>query len=309
MAFHPDKCNVLSITRNKTPIKYSCTLHGHQLEHADKAKYLGITMQSDFKWDSHINSITTKANKTLGFLRRNINISSTTVKEQAYKSLVRPSLKYACFVWDPYTKENIAQLEQVQRRAARYVTNRYHNTSSVSNMIEHLNWQSLADRGSAAHLVMLYKILHELVTIPKTDILLLPLRFSWNMYSLSYQIPLTRLQLRQQSFFPRTIRNWNSLPLNTVKSDSVESFKSAVSLINHQFIKNSCIQFYFKIKCKKARSAVPNVIGGIFSQLKVASYIVEVEVEETRRLISLCSRGKATSAVIGREFRPLHLVW
>jgi hypothetical protein len=31
MAFHPDKCNVLSITRNKTPIKYSYTLHGHQL--------------------------------------------------------------------------------------------------------------------------------------------------------------------------------------------------------------------------------------------------------------------------------------
>ena len=70
MAFHPNKCNVLSITRNKTPIKYSYTLHvhGHQLEYVDKAKYLGVTIQSDLKWDSHINSITTKANKTLGFL-------------------------------------------------------------------------------------------------------------------------------------------------------------------------------------------------------------------------------------------------
>ena len=83
MAFHPDKCNVLSITRNKTPMKYSYTLYGHQLEHADKVKYLGVTIQSDLKWDSHINSITTKANKTLGFLRRNINTSSTTVKEQS----------------------------------------------------------------------------------------------------------------------------------------------------------------------------------------------------------------------------------
>jgi len=43
MAFHPDDCHMLSITRNKTPIKYSYTLHGHQLEHADKAKYLGVT--------------------------------------------------------------------------------------------------------------------------------------------------------------------------------------------------------------------------------------------------------------------------
>jgi protein tyrosine phosphatase (PTP) superfamily phosphohydrolase (DUF442 family) len=187
MAFHPDKCNVLSITRNETPIKYPYTLHGYQLEHVDKAKYLGGTIQSDLKWDSHINSITTKANKTLGFLRRNINISSTTVKEQAYKSLVRPSLEYACSVWDPYTKENITQLEQVQCRDARYVTNRYHNTSSVSNMIEHLNWRILAYQRSDARLVMLYKISHELVAIPKTDILIPPLRFSRNMHSLSYQ--------------------------------------------------------------------------------------------------------------------------
>jgi len=61
MAFHPDKCNVLSITRNKTPVKYTYTLH--PLEHADKAKYLGVTIQSDLKWDSYINNITTKANK------------------------------------------------------------------------------------------------------------------------------------------------------------------------------------------------------------------------------------------------------
>jgi hypothetical protein len=212
MAFHPDKCNVLSITRNKALIKYSYTLH------ADKAKYLGVTIQSNIKWDSHINSITTKASKTFGFLRRNINISSTSVKEQAYKSLVRPSLEYACTV---YTKENIIQLEQVQRRAARYVTNRYHDTSIVSNMIEHIQWRTLADRRSDARLVMLYKISHELVAIPKTDILIPPFRFYRNMYSLSCQIPPTRLQLRQQSFFPRTIRNWNSLPLNTMKSDSV----------------------------------------------------------------------------------------
>jgi hypothetical protein len=58
-------------------------------------------------------------------------------------------------------------------------------------MIEHLNWQTLADRRTDARLVMLYKITHELVAIPKTDILIPPVRFSWNMHSLSYQIPST----------------------------------------------------------------------------------------------------------------------
>ena len=185
----------------------------------------------------YINSITTKANKTLGFLRRNINISSTTVKEQAYKSLVRPSPEFASSVWEPYTKENIIQLEQVQHRAARYVTNCYHNITSVSNMIEHLNWRSLADRRSDARLVKLYKISHELVAIPKTDILIPPLIFSQNMHSLF--IPNTTND--QHAYTSDSSHSFRELyetgtatpPLNTVKSDSVESFKSAVSLINH----------------------------------------------------------------------------
>ena len=53
-----------------------------------------------------------------------------------------------------------------------YVTNTYHNTSSISNMIGHLNWRGLADRRTDARLVMLYKITLELIAIPKSDILI-----------------------------------------------------------------------------------------------------------------------------------------
>ena len=60
-------------------------------------------------------------------------------------SLVRPTLEYASSVWDPYQQNDIHRLEMVQRRAARYVTNRYHNTSSVSSMIE-LEWITLEER-------------------------------------------------------------------------------------------------------------------------------------------------------------------
>ena len=71
MCFHPDKCNVLSITQKQKYIKFTYKLHGHSLEKTDSTKYLGITLQSNLKWDKHINNITSKANQTLGFLRRN----------------------------------------------------------------------------------------------------------------------------------------------------------------------------------------------------------------------------------------------
>ena len=45
----------------------------------------------------------------------------------------------------------------VQRRAARYVTNRQRNTSSVGDILQHLEWCSLEDRRRDACLVMMYK--------------------------------------------------------------------------------------------------------------------------------------------------------
>ena len=39
MKFHPDKCQVLSVTKKKTPIKKNYIIHDHLLEHVTSAKY------------------------------------------------------------------------------------------------------------------------------------------------------------------------------------------------------------------------------------------------------------------------------
>jgi len=39
MEFHPDKCEVISITRKCTPAQYPYVLSGHQLKLADVVKY------------------------------------------------------------------------------------------------------------------------------------------------------------------------------------------------------------------------------------------------------------------------------
>ena len=49
---------------------------------------------NDLKWNTHISNVCTKANRTLGFLRRNLYSCPPDVKEAAYKGLVRPVLEY-----------------------------------------------------------------------------------------------------------------------------------------------------------------------------------------------------------------------
>ena len=133
MAFHPDKCNILGVTTKKSPQHFYYNMHGHILESVQSAKYLGVTLSADLKWNNHIQQMTSKANKCLSFIRRNLQINSKSVKDRAYQSLVRPKLEYCCSVCrDPYTTENIYKIKQVQRRAARYACHRHHNTSSVT---------------------------------------------------------------------------------------------------------------------------------------------------------------------------------
>jgi hypothetical protein len=135
----------------------------------DIFKYLGLTITNKLQWDQHINNITAKANKTLGFLRRNLKIPSIRIKEQAYQTLVRPLVEYASTVWNPYTKTEINKIEAVQRRAARYVVSNQRNRSSVSNMLQRLKWRPLANRRKDARLMMMYKIDRELVSITKEN--------------------------------------------------------------------------------------------------------------------------------------------
>ena len=47
MHFHPDKCTVVSVTQKRKTISHTYQLHGHTLEKADSAKYLGLTIQNN----------------------------------------------------------------------------------------------------------------------------------------------------------------------------------------------------------------------------------------------------------------------
>ena len=64
MSFHPEKCNVLTVSRKRNIIKRDYILHGHQQEQVTSAKYLGVTISSDLRWNVHIANICKRANSS-----------------------------------------------------------------------------------------------------------------------------------------------------------------------------------------------------------------------------------------------------
>ena len=79
----------------------SYTLESTVLENMDSIKYLEVTITHNLRWNTHISNMCTKANRTLGFLRRNLYQCPQDVKEAAYRGLVCPILEYGSSVWDP----------------------------------------------------------------------------------------------------------------------------------------------------------------------------------------------------------------
>ena len=78
------KCQVLHVTRLKTPIPSKYFLHSIELESVSAAKYLGVIISDDLSWGTHIANITKKANQTLGFLKRNIKPHKQELKFTAH---------------------------------------------------------------------------------------------------------------------------------------------------------------------------------------------------------------------------------
>ena len=239
MEFHPDKCHVLSIPVTE-PLLHPYHLHNTCLQRPpdNTIQYLGVTIQSDLKWTSHIKNITSKASRTLGVIKRNVRVPDRAIRERAYKSLIRPQVEFASTLWDPPRNQNktskrlsslYQQVDMVQRRSARYVCRRYHNTSSVKTMLDELAWPTLKSRRQNSRLCMMYKTVHGLVAIP-FDQYLIPSQACTRGHDQKYLEIKARINSYRDSFLPRTIRDWNgTLSQAAVSSGTLAEFKSELT--------------------------------------------------------------------------------
>ena len=61
-------------------------MKGKILKNVQKHQYLGVTVANDLNWTLHIESIVGKANRTLGFIKRNLKHCPKEIITQAYEN-------------------------------------------------------------------------------------------------------------------------------------------------------------------------------------------------------------------------------
>ena len=126
------------------------TINDTPLEQVDSAKYLGVTVSSNLKFNKHARQVRGSAEASLNMLKRNLRVRDPALKTAAYNTYVRPRAEYAVCAWDPWTggikrdgtrKEkptgDIGKIEMIQRKAARWVLNkdgRKHRAGTVMSL-------------------------------------------------------------------------------------------------------------------------------------------------------------------------------
>ena len=164
---------------------------------------------------------------------------------------VRSVLEYGSVVWDPYLKKDIDALERVQRRAARFIAGDYRSrsTGTVQRLLNKLKLPELQDRRKQLRLILFFKVVEGLVPAIPADKLTKqqkPGRFirsstdknfissnTINSYIRNndrcFVVHPCRTDQLRNSFFCRTVVEWNHLDNNIVHSASVNSFRTAIS--------------------------------------------------------------------------------
>ena len=145
MRLNPSKCKIMRMCFFcEQPILPVFAINGRPVDSVSSRKVLGLTLQSDLRWNSHVDCIVPKAAKRLYILHiLRCSDMSTTDLITVYVTIIRPLLEYGRIVWHfslPLCLSD--KLESVQKIALRIILPHY----SYASALEALSLPSLLFR-------------------------------------------------------------------------------------------------------------------------------------------------------------------
>lgn len=225
MSLNNSKCVYMCVTRKKKPLDFSYTINNHPLETVDEYKYLGVIITSKLTWNSHVAWIVQKAMVKLWILKRKLRHCTPRTKLAAYSTTIRPVLEYADVVWDPTSKRNIDLIEGVQKKALRFAYNEYRRKSSITKLYNLSKLPRLETRRRINRLKLLFTIVHNSSRMSFERYMEYnSSRHTRNKHSKTIVVPFCRTECLKNSFFTRTINEWNSLSESVINAATTSSF-------------------------------------------------------------------------------------
>ena len=173
-------------------------------------------------------AVSAKVSRAIGFLKHAKKFLSMATLENLYTGIVEPHFRYCCSVWGCCGSTEIKQLQKLQNRAARIVTNSSFDTPSSRPLIERFGWKTIEQLISYESKTMVLKSLNELAPQYLSSL------FKRNSQCSTRCLRNTETDLRvpkktsangQKCFSFRGAKLRNSLSAESKQASSLNSFK------------------------------------------------------------------------------------
>lgn len=130
LVLHADKSKISYYNPNDNEVS-DIILNGCKIEQVNETKYVGLIIDSNLNWNSHIDNLMKKIRPYVGVFRR-ISFLCDKVKKMMYYSYFNSNSIYLLSVGSGTKNENIDKLEKLQNECLR---NLFHNKYKIGNII------------------------------------------------------------------------------------------------------------------------------------------------------------------------------
>ena len=227
LRFNPDKCKVLTLGKFQN-IRHThrYSLCGKELEHVFEEKDLGVTVDSDLKFEEHISTVVKKANSIVGLIRRSFSFLDCELFKKLFVTFVRPHLEYAQAVWSPHLLKHIRMIENVQVRATKLVDGI--KGLNYEERLKKLDLPTLTYRRARGDMIELYKHFHTYDKVTLSSSFQHQTRMSRkHNFQIVWRTPRDGIRgIQSNSFYYRTMEKWNGLPDKVVNAENINLFKN-----------------------------------------------------------------------------------
>jgi len=195
----------------------------------ERAKNLGVIIDSDLRFKSYISSLLQKSYSTLKLLYSNRHILNKDLKITLCDSLILSNFNYCDVLYNScLDQQDCKRIQMVQNACLRFIYGlRKHD--HVSQYLERAGWMCMADRRTC-HCCVFY---HKILIFKSPPYLYHKIKFRTDIHNINVRrkdfisIPKYRLEIFKRSFSYSIASNYNKLPPQ-LKNLSISLFRRKI---------------------------------------------------------------------------------
>ena len=209
---------------------FTISVDSDKLLLAKQAKYLGLCVRNDLRWDDHILELCRKMYYYFHMFRRLRKILPSALLLNIYKTYVQWKIDYGLSIWGCTTEVNLNRVQRIQNLLARIICNNFDYIHSRGiDLVRSLKLQTIRERRDYFLCVLMFKCIHGLAPHYLSNDVTMHVNIhgydTRSAENMDLYIPRCTKEIYKRSFSYKGSSLWNKLPTWVKESTSLNDFK------------------------------------------------------------------------------------